>query len=74
MAKVRVRMSPLIRSHVLLTSALLCLALTSCRKKDQAGPGNVAGASGQKQPVEVVNISRRDLTESLSLVGSLAPN
>jgi membrane fusion protein (multidrug efflux system) len=32
------------------------------------------GGSGQKQAVEVVAITRRDLTESLRVVGSLAPN
>lgn len=67
-------MSPLICSRVLLTSGLLCLALTSCRRNDQAAPGNAPRGSAQKQAVEVVDISRRDLTESLSLVGSLAPN
>ena len=32
------------------------------------------GASGQKQSVEVIEISRRDLSESLRVVGSLAAN
>jgi membrane fusion protein (multidrug efflux system) len=32
------------------------------------------GGAAQKQPVEVVEISRRDLSESLRVVGSLAPN
>ena len=32
------------------------------------------GGSGQKQSVEVIAISRRDLSESLRVVGSLAAN
>jgi membrane fusion protein (multidrug efflux system) len=36
--------------------------------------GRGGGASAQKQPVEVIAISRRDLSESLRVVGSLAPN
>lgn len=36
--------------------------------------GRGGGASAQKQPVEVVAVSRRDLSESLRVVGSLAPN
>jgi len=32
------------------------------------------GGGGQKQAVEVVAVSRRDLSESLRVVGSLAPN
>lgn len=58
--------------YVFLTSILLVLGLTAgCGKKTTAaGPA----AASLKQPVEVINISRRDLVESLSLVGSLAPN
>jgi membrane fusion protein (multidrug efflux system) len=39
-------------------------------------PGAAGGPSGvqQKQPVEVVTVSRRDLVERLALVGSLAAN
>lgn len=36
--------------------------------------GRGGGGAAQKQPVEVVEISRRDLSESLRVVGSLAPN
>lgn len=36
--------------------------------------GRGGGAGGQKQPVEVTAIARRDLTETLRVVGSLAPN
>lgn len=53
-------------------SCALALALaTGCGKKS-AGPA--AATSSLRQPVEVTNISRRDLVESLSLVGSLAAN
>lgn len=51
------------------------LFTAGCGKK--AAPNQTAvagGGGGQKQPVEVVNVTRRDLVESLSLVGSLAPN
>ena len=58
--------------RALLFSSLLALGLTAgCGKKSSA-PAPSATAS--KQPVEVINIARRDLTESLSLVGSLAAN
>ncbi len=60
------------RHVVLLVAALLGLALVSCSKQ-VAAPAAGTGVT-QRQPVEVVNITRRDLTESLSLVGSLAPN
>lgn len=41
--------------------------------KGSAGKSGRGGAA-QKQPVEVIAIGRRDLTESLRVVGSLAPN
>ena len=54
---------------------------TSARKTSgKAGEGGgrsgrgAKGGSGQKQPVEVIAISRRDLSESLRVVGSLAAN
>lgn len=57
---------------------LLCVGLVGttlftlgCAKK--SAPQSAAAARG-KQPVEVVAIVKRDLVESLSLVGSLAPN
>lgn len=52
--------------------ALFGLVLTGCSKGGSSPAGAAPGAS--KQPVEVVDVSRRDLVESLSLVGSLAPN
>lgn len=53
----------------------LLLAASGCRKPDAApaakGPG---GAQGRVQPVEVTTVVRRDLVESLTVVGSVAPN
>jgi membrane fusion protein, multidrug efflux system len=51
--------------------AVTALLLGGCGKK-AASPA--ASAAAQVQPVEVAPIERRDLVESLSLVGSLAPN
>lgn len=67
-------MVPLTR--ILLAGVLSAgLFATGCGKNaatnNAAAPG---GGGGQRQPVEVVNVTRRDLVESLSLVGSLAPN
>ena len=56
----------------LVGAAVLALA-SGCGKKAARSSASPA-ASAQKQPVEVVNVTRRDLVESLSLVGSLAPN
>src|SRR5258708_5913324 len=57
---------------VFLLSIMLVLGLTAgCGKKSQAG---AMAAPAQKQPVEVVNVVRRDLAESLNIVGSLAAN
>ncbi len=58
--------------HLLVFSGLLLMAFASgCGKKSSV----VAKAAGEQiQPVEVTNITRRDLVESLSLVGSLAAN
>ncbi|HEY0865669.1 MAG TPA: efflux RND transporter periplasmic adaptor subunit [Lacunisphaera sp.] len=58
--------------HVFLISSLLALGLTAGCGKKNAGPAPTAGSG--KQPVEVASIARRDLIESLSLVGSLAAN
>lgn len=58
--------------HVLLLGILFALSLSAgCGKKTAAAR---PAASAAPQPVEVINISRRDLVESLSLVGSLAAN
>jgi membrane fusion protein (multidrug efflux system) len=58
--------------HVLLFGSIIALGLTAGCGKKTAARAPAAGAG--KQPVEVVNIARRDLVESLSLVGSLAAN
>lgn len=62
--------SPLCTS-LTLVSALTALLLTGCGRKSSAAATNLAA---QKQPVEVIAVARRDLVETLSLVGSLAPN
>ena len=55
----------------LLLGCLAALGLTAgCGKKESA----VGPAAAQLQPVEVVNIVRRDLAETLNIVGSLAAN
>ncbi len=62
----------LFHRRALLFSSLLVFGLTTgCGKKSSAPPPS---ATASKQPVEVINIARRDLVESLSLVGSLAAN
>lgn len=46
-------------------------------KGDKGGGGRGGrggGGAGQKQPVEVIALKRRDLSETLRVVGSLAPN
>jgi len=58
------------RTIPFLCSALTLVLASSCNKQ-AAAP---APLSAQKQPVEVTTITRRDLVESLNLVGSLAPN
>lgn len=51
--------------------AAFAICAVGCSRKS----GSVAATSErQKQPVEVVNITRRDLVESLAVVGSLAAN
>ena len=50
---------------------VLAVALAAgCAKKTSRAPA----AAVPRQPVEVIAIARRDLVETLSLVGSLAPN
>lgn len=39
-----------------------------------SGGGGRSGRGGAAQAVEVINVQRRDLSESLSVVGSIAPN
>jgi membrane fusion protein (multidrug efflux system) len=57
--------------HLFLLGSLAVLGLaTGCTKK-AAGP---AAAAAQMQPVEVTALVRRDLAETLNVVGSLAAN
>lgn len=58
---------------IILCASLVLTFSAGCGKKS-AVAASAAGFSGVIQPVEVVKIARRDLAESLSLVGSLAPN
>jgi membrane fusion protein, multidrug efflux system len=50
------------------------LHLAGCGRNDASNSASARPAGTQRQAVEVVNVQRRDLVESLSLVGSLAPN
>jgi len=60
-----------LRTCLALAGVSTILLLAGCGKKG----GAVAPVIGaQKQPVEVTEVTRRDLAETLSLVGSLAPN
>lgn len=61
------------RSAPLLPLALAAgvLLLAGCGKKAAI---SAAPSAAAVQPVEVAGVAKRDLTESLSLVGSLAPN
>ncbi len=60
------------RRSLLPFCSLLTLALAVGCGRKTAAPGAIIAA--QKQPVEVIAVARRDLVETLSLVGSLAPN
>lgn len=64
-------MHPAIRIGLISLFALPLATTSGCGKKADAPPARGLVA---KQPVEVIQVSRRDLAESLSLVGSLAPN
>jgi membrane fusion protein (multidrug efflux system) len=58
--------------HLFLVTGLLVFGFAAgCAKKSAVA---AKGAADQTQPVEVTNVTRRDLVESLSLVGSLAAN
>ena len=60
------------RPGLLILSSALTLAFSAgCGKKTAASAGP---AAAQKQAVEVVTIVRRDLAETLNVVGSLAAN
>jgi membrane fusion protein (multidrug efflux system) len=65
-------MNPAFRHGLLLGTAIVLLLVTGCGKK--ATTTAAAPATAQVQPVEVVKVTRRDLAESLNIVGSLAAN
>ncbi|MDR0353656.1 MAG: efflux RND transporter periplasmic adaptor subunit [Opitutaceae bacterium] len=52
--------------------ALVLFSFAGCKKK--SAQNTVAAPTVRAQPVEVVAIEKRDLIETLQLVGSLAPN
>lgn len=54
--------------------SITVLFLGGCGQKAANPAAAAASAAAQLQPVEVAPIERRDLVETLSLVGSLAPN
>lgn len=62
----------LCRALLLFASLSTLIFLSACGKKTAAQGGPPGGT--QKQPVEVVAVQRRDLTDMLSVVGSLAAN
>ncbi len=55
-----------------ITAAALVVTAGACSRSTTAGRGEAPAQAAQ--PVEVVAVVRRDLVETLSLVGSLAPN
>jgi membrane fusion protein (multidrug efflux system) len=64
-----------LRPGLILLGSSLALALgAGCGKKTNPGVLPGGAAASLVQPVEVTKVARRDLVESLSLVGSLAPN
>jgi membrane fusion protein (multidrug efflux system) len=50
------------------------MLVAGCGRKSAQSAAAAGPAARQAQPVEVTNVSRRDLIETLSLVGSVAPN
>jgi len=59
---------------LLLVLALAGLSLSACSKVKSGAGVSAAAPSSSRQAVEVVKLARRDMVESLALVGSLAPN
>ncbi len=56
----------------LLAAAVIVIVSSGCAKKDAGAAGRPGGV--QKQVVEVTNIERRDMLETLTVVGSLEAN
>ncbi len=72
-------MSLLLRSWVAAAICLPLVALTGCGDKTAptagaGAPGGRPGSARTPQVVEVVSLARRDLQETLNLVGTLAAN
>lgn len=64
---------PITRSLSLVVAFAAAL-VGGCAKKDGAAAAAAGGRGPEKQPVEVTPVVRRDLEETLTVVGSLAPN
>ena len=60
----------IVRLSVFIVS-FVTLAMAGCSRTETT---HSAKARDQKQPVEVVEVSRQDMAETLSVVGTLAPN
>lgn len=54
--------------------ALALVGAVSCAKKETPAPVRASAGRSQVQAVEVTSIVRRDLAETLTVVGSIAPN
>ncbi len=71
-------MNKQIRNKILrlpaLHSCVLCLLLSSCGKKDAAGPAGAPNPMDREQAVEVMEIAVMSLRETVGLVGSIAAN
>mgnify|MGYP000582285422 CR=1 FL=1 len=59
---------------VALLASLAIALLVGCGKKGTANAPRSAGGRNQVQPVEVTSVVRRDMAETLTVVGSVAPN
>lgn len=66
-------MLPLSRS-ALIGVSFAVLLLSGCGRKSAAPVAGAPTAARPAQPVEVTEVKRRDLSETLSIVGSVAPN
>jgi membrane fusion protein, multidrug efflux system len=62
------------RKMAALHSCVLCLILSSCGKKETAGPAGAPGMMDREQAVEVMEITVMKLQETVGLVGSIAAN
>jgi membrane fusion protein (multidrug efflux system) len=65
-----IRFFEMISRNIFLFSLVTWVAFTGCKRADDSS----RPATAQVQPVEVVAVKRRDLSDTLSVVGSLAAN